>query len=112
MRFSGWYFFFLVFFCSSAFSQDSIAPSAKPETPVRIGFLREAQFDSLNIREETFDSSLAFFHRTRGFLYDITLERNIFSEEIPIRRQVANFSNDIAFPYKYSDRTIRYYRLN
>src|SRR5258706_277370 len=110
-----WRFFFLLFFCSpSVFSQDTLAPVPKLP-PQHISFIRESEADNLNTAlEENIDSSLSSFHRTRGFLYDITLEKNIFREEekIPVRNNIVNFSHDIMFPYKFSSRTIRYYNLN
>lgn len=108
-----WYFILLLFFTADVFSQDTLALATKPQSP-RVSYVSEIDVDKLGAGQETVDSSLSSFHRTRGFLYDITLERNIFmeKEEVPFQKQVVNFSNDITIPYKYSDRTIRYYKLN
>jgi hypothetical protein len=112
MRLSRWYFFLLCFYSFAVFSQDTIAPVSRPQTPVRITYVREIDIDNLDTLSHGIDSLLATFHRTRGFLYDIMQERNIFMEEVPFRKHVVNFSDDITFPYKLSDRTIRYYKLN
>jgi hypothetical protein len=112
IRLERWFVVFLFCFCSSAvFSQDTITPP-KPQTPVRISYVKEVDVNNFDTVSYKVDSSLAFFHRTRGFVYDITQERNIFFEEVPLRKHVINFSDDITLPYKFSDQTIRYYKLN
>src|SRR5690349_10866843 len=113
MRLVRWCAFIIFCFCSSAvFSQDTLAPPPKPQTPAYISYVREIDVDNFDTVSYKVDSSLASFHRTRGFLYDFTQEKNIFMEEIPLRKHVVNFSDDITLPYKLSDRTIRYYKLN
>ncbi len=114
MRLNRWYFFILIIFYSPVvFGQDTIAPPPKPQTPAHITYVKEIDVEHLDTLSYKIDSSLATFHRSRGFLYDITQERNIFMEEdAPLRKHVVNFSDDITLPYKLSDRTIRYYNLN
>jgi hypothetical protein len=114
MSLSRWCFFSLLcFFSSAVFSQDTITPPPKPQTPVHISYVREIDIDNFDTLSYKVDSSLATFHRSRGFLYDITKERNIFmEEETPFRKHVVNFSDDLTLPFKFSDRTIRYYKLN
>lgn len=107
-----WYFVLLLFFSSAVFSQDTLAPVPKPQTPAHITYVREIDVDNFDTLSYRVDSSLASFHRTRGFLYDITQERNIFMQEVPLRKHVVNFSDDLTLPFKFSDRTIRYYKLN
>src|SRR5262249_12970130 len=110
MCLSRWCFFFgLFFFPHLAFSQDTTAMPAKPPVPAHLAYVREADVDAFAAKEETVDSSLSSFHRMRGYLYDITLDKNIFEEEISLQKRVVNFSNDITLPYKLSDRTIHYY---
>src|SRR5436853_2764712 len=99
------YLFCLLFLYAPVFAQDTIAPVKKPETPAHITYTREVDIDNLNTQEQTFDSSLASFHRSRGFLYDITKERNIFMTEMRLHERVVNFSDDITLPYKFSENT-------
>ena len=104
----------LLFFSKAAFSQDTLAPVSKPQ-PVKLSFVRESDIAKPGADNgESIDSSLAYFHRTRDFLYDITRERNIFFKYEPafFGSDVVHFSDDIMRPYKFSNRTIRYYNLN
>lgn len=114
MHLKQWYFFSLLcFYCFSAFSQqDTTKAAPKPEVPTHITYVSETDLENLNGHQQAFDSSLTSFHRTRDFLYDITRERNIFIDKSSWRKRVVNFSNDLTLPYKFSDRTIKYYKLN
>ncbi|HLG33495.1 MAG TPA: putative porin, partial [Bacteroidia bacterium] len=107
---------FIIFFPPFlSFSQDttSVAPKLPP---AHIGFVSEYNIERFGTDSvEAIDSSLSHFYLTDKFLYNITKEKNIFAEEENVFQpdnSIVNFSNDITAPYKFSNRTIKYYKLN
>lgn len=110
-------FFFILFFVSVAdlFSQDTTSVVRKLP-PAQIGFVRESNIERFGMDSvEAIDSSLSRFYLSDKFLYNITKEKNVFTEEendFRANNNIVNFSNDITSPYKFSNRTIKYYLLN
>jgi hypothetical protein len=97
------------------FAQDTLAPAVKLP-PAVIGFVRESNIERFGTDSvEGIDSSLSHFYLLDKFLYNITREKNILQEEetvVPVGNGIVNFFNDITAPYKFSDHTIKYYKLN
>jgi hypothetical protein len=107
--------FIIIFFSVRVFAQDTLAPPVKLP-PAVIGFVRESNIERFGTDSvEAIDSSLSHFYLFDKFLYNITREKNIFTEEksvLPEGSNIVNFSNDLTLPYKFSNRTVKYYKLN
>ncbi|MBK5284342.1 MAG: hypothetical protein JJE25_02980 [Bacteroidia bacterium] len=106
--------FIILFIPFFSFSQDTLIPPPKLP-PAHITFTKEDDVDKFNTgKVEAIDSTLACFYHFDKFLYNITFDKNIFNDEEKIRdeNQIVKFSDDKTSPYKFSDHTIRYYKLN
>lgn len=109
-----WQLLFL-FLSPGIFAQDTTSVTPKLP-PAQISFVSEINIERFGTDSvEAIDSSLSSFYHFDKFLYNITKEKNIFIEKenaFEPDNSIVKFSNDITAPYKFSNRTIKYYKLN